>query len=81
MKKTLSLFVLLILLCVLPCSSLKDAQAQEPGKEKDEAQTIEQLSDEDKVVIENLELLEHLNLLLENDIDMIYNLDLLLANS
>lgn len=79
MKKTTSALFAAAVCCVLPLRSMAFAQEQEQGKK--EAQKAEQISEEDKEIIENIELLENLNLFLEGDIEMIHNLDLFLANS
>lgn len=55
--------------------------AQEQNDGQNEVQAAEQIADEDRELIENMELLEHLELFLEGDIDMIQNLDIFLANS
>lgn len=45
------------------------------------ATSEEQLNDEDREIIENLELLQNLELFLQDDLEMIQNLDIFLANS
>ena len=57
------------------------AQQTDEAKKKDGRQFVEEISEEEKKeIIENMEILENLELLIENDIEMIQNLELFLAN-
>jgi len=78
------IFASLILFCALGlCSALSVhvLSAQEQNEGQNEARHDEQISGEDREIIENMELLENIELFIEDDIDMIQNLDIFLANS
>lgn len=64
--------------CFAPFGSVA-AQEQQP--EPDTAPAVRQVSDEDRELIEHLELFEHFELFLQDDLEMIRNLDIFLANS
>jgi hypothetical protein len=56
------------------------AWPQDAGKKQKEEQKIERISDEDKEVVENMEMLKNLNMFDNADMEMLKNLDVLTAN-
>lgn len=57
-------------------------QYQKPAQQTSEkAVAEEQINDEDREIIEHFELLQNFELFLQDDLEMIKNLDIFLANS
>ncbi|MCX5904901.1 MAG: hypothetical protein NTV89_15850 [Proteobacteria bacterium] len=55
--------------------------AREPEKNLKDEQGITELTEEDKEIIRNLEVIENLDWLVDTDLDLLENLDLFLTNS
>ena len=55
--------------------------AQEQRPDTDPEPAARQLSDEDREILDHLELFENFELFLQDDLEMIRNLDIFLANS
>jgi hypothetical protein len=68
-------------MCLCSVLTAPMLEAQDRNEEQQAAQPAVKTADEDREIIENLELLENIELFLEDDIDMIQNLDIFLANS
>ena len=64
--------------CIAPVGA---AVAQEERPEQSPEPAARQVSDEDRELIEHLDLLEHFELFLQDDLEMIRNLDIFMANS
>ena len=58
----------------------KSAWSQDAGQNKKEEKKTEQISQEDKEVIEQMEMLKNLDLFDNADLEMLKNLDVLTAN-
>lgn len=56
------------------------ARSQDAGQKKKEEKKIEQISAEDREVIEHMEMLKNLELFDNADVELLKNLDVLTAN-
>jgi hypothetical protein len=76
MRQTL-VFLLALFFCLHMASPVI---AQGPGKSLSDEQGVE-LTEEDKEIIRNLDVIENLDWLADTDLDLLENLDLFLTNS
>ena len=81
MKNIIAAFTALLAFVFLSFISLDPSAAQENKDEQNKPRREEDLSKEDKEIIENIELLKNLDLLMKKDIEMIRNLEIFMANS
>ncbi len=81
MKNIIAAFIALVTFVLLSLSSIYPSAAQENKDGQNKHRKKNDLSKEDKELIENIELLKNLDMLMEQDIEMIRNLELFMANS
>jgi hypothetical protein len=72
------IFLLALFFCIHTASQVA---AREPEKNPKDEQGITELTEEDKEIIRNLEVIENLDWLADTDLDLLENLDLFLTNS